>query len=101
MAYDDNTVERWKRNGPKLGQVIAKTWSDEQFKQQLLADPNGVLSAAGVEIPNGVTVKVVEETDQQTYLVLPTKPADLDVSDLQGSATLDNCLGGCMPSWCF
>lgn len=96
MAYDDNTVERWKRNGPILGRVIARTWTDDAFKRQLAADPNGVLSAEGVEIPNGVNVRVLEETDSQYYLVLPTKPAEIDVSDSQSDAGMgyDLC-------WCF
>jgi hypothetical protein len=79
MAYDDSTVERWKRNGPILGRVIARAWADDAFKQQLAADPNGVLSAEGVEIPNGVNVKVLEETDSSpptlkcpTFWVVPT-----------------------------
>lgn len=97
MAYDDNTVERWKRNEPILGRVIARAWADDAFKQQLAADPKGVLSAEGVEIPNGVNVKVLEETDSQYYLVLPTKPADVEVSDLQGGADAGNCFS----CWCF
>jgi hypothetical protein len=96
MADNDSRVERWKRNGPILGRVIARAWADDEFKQQLTADPNGVLSAEGVEIPNGVNVKVLEETDSQYYLVLPTRPADVEVSDLQGAAAED-----CFSCWCF
>lgn len=54
-----------------LGTIIAKALQDETFKQQLIADPAAILKAEGVEIPEGITVKVVADTDSIRYLVLP------------------------------
>jgi hypothetical protein len=34
----------------KMGQVIAKCWSDEGFKRKQLADPMATLTAEGVEL---------------------------------------------------
>ena len=39
-----------------------------------------LLKSAGVDMPAGVTVKVVENTDKHVHLVLPPKPTG-DISD--------------------
>jgi hypothetical protein len=62
------------------GKIIAKAWRDPAFKAQLIADPQGTLKSAGVDMPVGVTVKVVENTDKHVHLVLPPKPTG-DISD--------------------
>jgi len=72
----------------QLGEVILKAWTDEDFKQRLLADPATVLQENGVQIPPGVGVKVVEDTNDVNYLVLPAKPTNMEISDFQsGDAT--------------
>ena len=65
-----------------LGKLIAKTWADDGFKASLLADPAGVLTAEGLQVPAGVSVKVVENTDTIFNLVLPPKPTDLSDTDM-------------------
>ena len=56
------------------GRIVARAWRDPAFKARLLADPHGALKEAGVDVPAGVTVKVVEDSDSHVHLVLP--PAD-------------------------
>ena len=56
-------------------QIIAKAWRDESFKKRLLADPAATLKAEGVELPAGVQVRAVEDTDTVYHLVVPPKPA--------------------------
>jgi hypothetical protein len=90
-----------EEQGKKMGQIIAKCWADESFKQKLLADPAGTLKAEGAELPAGLTVKAVENTDQVFHLVIPAKPTDLstDLSD----DDLDKVAGGgpCFAfQWC-
>lgn len=63
------------------GQIVAKAWTDESFKQRLLADPHAVLKEQGLAAPAGVQLRVVENTSQQIYLVLPPKPAADELSD--------------------
>jgi hypothetical protein len=62
-------------------QLIARAWSDPALKAKLLADPAGVLKAEGLIVPAGVTVRVVENTDQVVNLVLPFKPAAEELSE--------------------
>jgi len=60
-----------------LQQLIAKCWADDAFKQRLIADPAGTLAAEGMAVPEGVTVRVVENTAQEVTVVLPPRPSDL------------------------
>ena len=75
----------------KMNKIIAKCWADEAFKTKLLADPAATLKAEGAEVPAGLTVKAVENTDQVFYLVIPAKPTDLSDEDL------DKVAGGGIP----
>ena len=71
------------------GRIIARAWRDPAFKAKLLGDPHAALKDAGVAIPEGVTVKVVENTDTHHHLVLPPKPTG-ELSD----EALDKVAGG-------
>ena len=71
------------------GKIIARAWRDPAFKAKLLADPHATLKEAGVTVPEGVTVKVVENTDTHHHLVLPPKPTG-ELSD----EDLDKVAGG-------
>ncbi|MBK1649843.1 NHLP leader peptide family RiPP precursor [Rhabdochromatium marinum] len=53
------------------GAAIAKSWKDPAYKQRLLNDPNAVLKEEGLDIPAGVKVEVLEDTDQIKYVALP------------------------------
>ena len=74
----------------KMGQIIAKAWSDADFKAKLLANPAETLQAEGIEVPAGVKVNAVENTNEQFFLVIPNKP------DALSEEQLDNVAGG----WC-
>lgn len=53
--------------------IIDKAGADAAFKQRLLAEPAKALGEEGIAVPDGVTVKVVESTDKEVWLVLPHK----------------------------
>ena len=73
-----------------LQRIIAKCWEDEAFKAKLLADPAATLETEGVEVPEGVTVNVVEDTAQVHNLVIPAPPGRLADELLESMAA-----GGC------
>ena len=58
----------------KWGQVVAKAWADDKFKQRLLKDPAGVLKEHGLEAPKGATLRAVENTAGVHHIILPAKP---------------------------
>jgi hypothetical protein len=71
-------------NDQQWSQIVAKAWTDAAFKKRLLADPAAALKESGVEVPRGLQVKVVENTDQVRHLVLPTKPSgEISEADLE------------------
>jgi len=73
-----------------LARVVERAWRDPAFKRQLMADPNKILAAAGLAIPSGVKMKVLETTDTTGYFILPTAPSGGELSD----AALEAVAGG-------
>ena len=76
----------------KWSQLVGQVWADEKLKQRLKDNPTAVLQEHGLVVPSGVDVRVVENTDKVTYLVLPPKPAE-DVTELT-SNQLNAVAGG-------
>jgi hypothetical protein len=70
---------------------------DEGFKRRLLSDPAASLKEKGVEIPLGVEVRIVEDTDTVQHLVLPIKPSSKELSDEQLVGVAGGYCGGEWP----
>jgi hypothetical protein len=70
--------------------VIRRAWSDPEFKARLIADPAAVLAGAGVPVPPGVKVRVVEDTAKLMHLVLPPHEETGELGD----EALDLVVGG-------
>jgi hypothetical protein len=60
--------------------VINKCWRDKEFKRRLLADPVKVLEAEGISLPDGVAVRVIEDTENVMHLVLPSEASGRSAS---------------------
>ena len=95
-----------------LARLFAACWKDEALKARLLADPKAVLKEHGLDVPDGIDVKVVENADDCVHITLPAPPAgDMDLSDEElsnaaggGSCAAVSCaaspLGSCTsPAW--
>ena len=67
-----------EQNGRIAADVFARTMTDPEFKAQFIADPASVLTAAGVEVPEGLTIKVVENSSTTFHVVLPDPEAVSD-----------------------
>jgi hypothetical protein len=59
-----------------LDAVTAKALESDEYKRRLLADPDTVLTDAGLTIPEGVRVVILENTADTIYLVLPSHSVD-------------------------
>ena len=82
-----------------LAQLFAACWKDEALKARFMADPKAVLKEHGLDVPDGIDVKVVENADDCVHITLPAPPAghnDLSDDELSnaaggGSARVDTC----------
>ena len=92
---EEDRVEQSK----KYAKLIAKAWSDEAFKERLLTDSRAILEAEGISVPPGVDVKVVEQTDTQLFVVIPTKPLHVD-SELVDDRVAAGGGAGCGGPFC-
>ena len=73
-----------------FGKLVAKAWADEEFKAKLLSEPMMVLQENEITIPDGVEVKVIENTDTTIHLILPAASVEEELSD----DDLDSVSGG-------
>lgn len=64
--------------------IVMKSLENPEFRQQLIANPKAVLSQElDQQIPDNITIEVLEETDQKIYLVLPPAPVEEELSEKQ------------------
>lgn len=57
------------------GEILAETWVNERYRQEVAADPTAALQKRGIEVPEGVIFSVTpvkNTTDlQSSVLILP------------------------------
>ncbi len=69
------------------GKLVAKAWSDDDFKARLLSDPMTVFRENDLTIPEGMEIRMVENTEKITHFILPPEPSDeLMDEELDGAA---------------
>lgn len=74
----------------KMAKVLAKAWMDPAAMQRLKDDPKAVLSEAGIAVKGRVHVH--HESDGDTHIVIPKRPAGMSDDDLKaGKVHPDLC----------
>ena len=90
-----------KERNKKMAKLLAKVWSDETFKKRLLSDSRAVLESEGIIVPPGVEVKVLEQTENVAYFVIPILPnyaSPLMVEERVAAQVWHQCtLSSCIP----
>ena len=77
-----------------LARLFAACWKDEALKARFLSDPKAVMKEHGLDVPDGIEVKVVENADDRVHITLPAPPAGHgDLSDEE----LSKAAGGWYP----
>ncbi len=76
-------------------EIVAKAWKDETFKQQLLSNPKETIAKEiGMEPPENVEVRVLEETPNTIYFVIPMKPSEMKAEGELSEEALESVAGG-------
>jgi hypothetical protein len=74
-------MERGTGDRAAIGKIIARAWTDEGYKARLVSDPRSVFDEAGVDLPEGVDIRVVEDTPSVNHFVLPLAPVEGELSE--------------------
>ena len=76
----------------KLAELFAACWKDKALKARFMSDPKAVLTEYGMDVPDGIDVNVVENSDNTVHITMPMAPAGAaELSDEE----LANAAGGC------
>ena len=70
----------------QLAELFAACWKDEALKARFMNDPKAVLAEYGMDVPDGMDVKVVENADNCVHITMPMAPRGNDLSDEELSA---------------
>jgi intracellular multiplication protein IcmD len=66
----------------QLSSVVNQAAADPAFRAELLANPSAALQSAGIEVPAGASVSVVEDTQSLRYAIVPARPDGISDADL-------------------
>ena len=78
-----------------LAQLFAACWKDEALKARFMSDPKAVLKEHGLDVPDGIDVKVVENADDCVHITLPAPPdGNMDLSNDELSNAAGGAAGG-------
>ena len=55
-----------------LQNILMRTATDKAYREKFMKDPAGELQRAGIHVPEGKKIKVLENTDDHMFIVLPT-----------------------------
>jgi hypothetical protein len=87
LSEDNMNTEQQAK---QWGQIVTKASQDVKFRNRLLADPATVVKESGLEVPAGVQLRVLENSDYVLHLVLPPLQTEKELSD----AELEGVAGG-------
>ena len=78
-----------------------KVWTDGAFRTRLDRDPKSVLAEFGAQLPDGVEIKVIQDTDKVKYLHIPSPPPEGEITDADLEASQGGSTPGCYAASLF
>jgi hypothetical protein len=97
-------IEKARR---KFKKVTNKNSYDTKFRKNLLCNPQSTLKEIGIDVPEGIEIKIVEDTRELIHFILPPKLNDeITDSSLEYMDKIEKTLpvdsefmGGETPPW--
>jgi hypothetical protein len=81
-----------EQHSKAIARIVAKCWMDEGYKKSFIADPAAALKDEGIIVPDGVKIRVLEDTPELRSFILPAKPDDLgNVEELEDRLAASAC----------
>jgi hypothetical protein len=71
-----------------VAKIVARAWTDKAFKADLLTDPEPILREYGMEVPEGMTVRMHQDTSKVEHGVIPAPPPNLTPEQLKDPANV-------------
>ncbi|WP_087135516.1 nitrile hydratase subunit alpha [Caballeronia arationis] len=80
-----------------VANIVARSWSDPEFRKRLFTDTRGACAECGLTYPDNVEVRVIEDTPSIRHIHLPPVPSDdqLGVQYVGGDAAVGSSCGTC------
>ena len=57
-----------------MAELFAACWKDEALKARFMSDPKAVLAEHGVDVPDGIDVNVLVNSDNTVHITMPKAP---------------------------
>ena len=70
-----------------ITEVVARSVADEAFRARVQSDPVTVLREAGIDVPDGMVINVLQESPNRAFLVLP-HPSTVRREELQDACIM-------------
>lgn len=83
----------------QMQDIVIGCWTDQNFRAAFIADPRKALAEWGIHLPDGLDIRVSEDTDCIRHLVIPLAPttSELNTRALSGPRA-DSCTSSaCRP----
>lgn len=79
--------------------IIQRSIEGDPFRQRLLENPKAAIEeGSGIQLPEGIEIRAVEETPDTVYILLPGRSADVRAGELS-DRELESVAGGSGDEW--
>ena len=78
-----------------LNNLFAACWKDPDLKARLMSDPKAVFAEHGIDIPEGITLNIVENTENSINILFPNPPEkSMELTDSELAAAAGGKISG-------
>ncbi len=79
--------------------VIAKAWSDDGFRSELVDNPRSALASMGIETPEDTKIVFHEDTPDIVNFVIPNFPSERELSEDDLDSIAAGAGASSAPTW--